>query len=84
MVELAKVRKELLTLAFIYMEKIYNRVNRKKTFEAMRGYGVQHDLVDVIENIYDRSMLKFKMLSIMTRCCKSDSGVRCLHYIYVR
>ena len=35
-------------MAFIYMEKAYDRVNRKKLFELMRGYGVQEKLVDVM------------------------------------
>ena len=41
MIEMAKVRKDCLFVAFIDMEKAYDRVNRKKLFEMMRGYGVQ-------------------------------------------
>ena len=41
MIKMAKVRKECLMVAFIDMEKVYDRVNRKKLFEVMRGYGVQ-------------------------------------------
>ena len=59
MIEMAKVRKECLYVAFIDMEKAYDRVNRKKLFEVMRGYGVQEKLVDVIERIYDGGMVKF-------------------------
>ena len=73
------------------MEKAYDRVNRKKLFEVMRGYGVQGILVDVIERIYDGSMVKFQLESIMTAWCTSDSGVRqgctlssLLFNIYVR
>ena len=76
MIEIAKVRKEFLFVAFIDMEKSYNRVDRRKLFEVMRGYGVQEILVDVIEGIYNGSMIKFEMESIMTGWCKSDSGVR--------
>ena len=47
MIEMAKVRKECLYVAFIDMEKAYDRVNRKKLFEK---------LVDVIERIYDGGM----------------------------
>ena len=47
MIEMAKVRKDCLFVAFIDMEKAYDRVNRKKLFEVMRGYGVQGILVDV-------------------------------------
>ena len=39
MIEMAKVRKECLYVAFIDIEKAYDRVNRKKLFEVMRGYG---------------------------------------------
>ena len=48
MIKMAKVRKECLYVAFIDMEKAYDRVNRKKLFEVMRDYGVQEKLVDVI------------------------------------
>ena len=76
MIEMAKVRKECLYVAFIDMKKAYDRVNRKKLFEVMRGYGVQEKLVDVIERIYDGGMVKFEMEGIRTGWCKSDSGVR--------
>ena len=76
MIEMAKVRKECLYVAFIDMEKAYDRVNRKKLFEVMRGYGVQEKLVDVIERIYDGGMVKFEMEGIRTGWCKSDYGVR--------
>ena len=35
MMEMAKVRKDCLCVAFIDMEKAYDRVNRKKLFEVM-------------------------------------------------
>ena len=35
------------------MQKVYDRVSRKKLFEVRRGYGVQGILVDMIERIYD-------------------------------
>ena len=63
---MAKVRKECLYVTFIEMEKAYDRVDRKKLFEVMRGYGVQEKLVDVIERIYDGGMIKFEMEGIMT------------------
>ena len=82
MIEMAKVRKDCLFVDFIDMEKAYDRVNRKKLFEEMRGYGVQEILVDVIERIHSGSMVKFELECIMTPWCKSDSGERqgCLHY----
>ena len=76
MIEIAKVRKECLYVAFIDMEKAYDRVNRKKLFEVMRGYGVQEKFVDVIERIYDGGMVKFEMEGIRTRWCTCHSGVR--------
>ena len=91
MIEMAKIIKECLFVAFIDMEKAYDRVDRRKLFEVMRGYGVQEILVDVIERLYNGSMIKFEMESIMTGWCKSDSGVRqgfplspLLFNIYVR
>ena len=76
MIEMAKLRKECLFVAFIDMEKPYDRVDRRTLFEVMRGYGVQIILVDVIEKIYNGSLIKFEMESIMTGWCKIDYGVR--------
>ena len=42
----------------------------------MQGYGVQEILVDVIERIYTRSMIKYEMGSVITEWCKSNSGMR--------
>ena len=91
MIEMAKVSKECLYVAFIDMEKPRDRVTRKKLFEVMRGYGVQEKLVDVIERVYDGGMVKFEMEGIRTGWCRSDSGVRqgcppspLLFNIYVR
>ena len=90
MIEMARVRK-CLFVAFIDMEKAYVRVDRRKLFEVMPGYGVQLLLVDVIERIYNGSMIKFEMECIMTGWYKSDSGIRngcplfpLLFNIYVR
>ena len=47
-----------------------------KLYLIYTGYGVQEILVDVIERIYNGSMIKFEMESIMTGWCKSDPGVR--------
>ena len=76
MIEMAKERKECLFVAFIDMEKAYDRVDRRKLFEVIRGYGVQEILADVIERICNESMIKFDMERIMTGWCKRDSGVR--------
>ena len=76
MIEMVKVRKECLFVAFNDMEKAYDRMFRNKLFVVMRGYGGQRILVDEIERIYDGSMVNFEPESIMTVWCKSDSGVR--------
>ena len=41
MIEMVKVRKDYLFVVFIDMEKAYDRVNRRKLFEVMRGYEVK-------------------------------------------
>ena len=56
---MVKGRKEEIFVAFLDMEKAYDRVNRKKLFEVMRCYGVHEKLVRLIERIYDGSMVKY-------------------------
>ena len=54
-------------------------------FEVMQQYIMQEILLDEIERIYNGSMIKIEMESIMTGWCKSDSGVSILLFnIYVR
>ena len=53
---MVKGRKEEIVVAFLDMEKAYDRVNRKKLFEVFRCYGVHEKLVRLIES------------SITTRC----------------
>ena len=70
---MARVRKDCLYVAFIDMEKDYDRVNRKKLFEVIRGYGVQEILVDVIERIYNGSMVKFEEYGGQNGICKRST-----------
>ena len=76
LIEVVKGRKEEIFVAFLDMEKAYDRVNRKKLFEVMRCYGVHEKLVRLIERIYDGSLVKFELEEVTTGWCKSDSGVR--------
>ena len=55
LIEMVKGRKEEIFVAFLDMEKSYDRVNRKKLFEVLRCYGVYEKLVRLIEIIYDGS-----------------------------
>ena len=78
-------------MAFVNMEKADARVNRKKLFEVIRGYGVHENIVGLIDIIYDGSLVTFKLEDITADWCKSDSGVRhdcllspLLFNIYVR
>ena len=91
LIDMVKGRKEEIFVAFLDMEKAYDRVNRKKLFEVMRCYGVHEKLVRLIERFYDGSLMKFELEEVTTRWCKSDSGVRqgcplspLLFNIYVR
>ena len=52
------------------MKKTYVRVDRRKLFEVMRGYGMQKTMVDVIERIYNGSMIKFEIGRVITGWCK--------------
>ena len=60
LIEMVKGRKEEIFVAFLDMEKAYDRVNRKKLFEVMRCYGVHEKLVRLIERIHDGSLVKFE------------------------
>ena len=76
LIEMMKWRKEGIFVAFMDMEKTYDRVNRKKLFEVMRCYGVHERFVRLIEIIYDGSMVKFELEKVTMGWCKTDSGVR--------
>ena len=51
LIEMVKGRKEEIFVAFLDMEKEYDRVNSKKLFEVMRCYGVHDKLVRLSERI---------------------------------
>ena len=76
LIEMVKGRKEEIFVAFLDMEKAYDRLNRKKLFEAMRCYGVHEMLVRLIEIIYDGSMVKFELEKVTSGWYKRDPGVR--------
>ena len=61
LIEMVKGRKKEIFVAFVDMEKAYDRVNRKTLFEVMRCYGVHEKLERLIERIYDGSMVKFEL-----------------------
>ena len=46
-----KGRKDEIFVAFMDIYKAYDRVNRKKLFEVMRGYGAHEKLVRLIEMV---------------------------------
>ena len=68
MVEMTKVRNKCLWI----LEKHYDRVNRNKLFGVVTCYDVQDNLVDVIERIYNGSMVTFELESSVTGWCKRD------------
>ena len=51
-------------MAFLDMEKAYDRVNRNTLFEVMRWYGVHEKLVRLIERIYYGTMVKFELVKV--------------------
>ena len=77
LIEMVKGRKDELFVAFLNMEKAYDRVNRKTLFKVMRCYGVHENLVRLIEIIYDGSVVKFEQENVTTGWCKSDRVVHC-------
>ena len=64
LIEMVKGRKEEIFVAFLDMEKTYDRVNRNKLFEVMRWYGVHEKLVRLIERIYYGTMVKFELVKV--------------------
>ena len=73
LIEVVKGRKDEI---FVDMEKSYDRVNRKKLFEVMRGFGVYENLVGLIERIFVGSMVQFELEHMRAGWCKCDPGVR--------
>ena len=71
LLETMKGRKEDKFMAFLDMEKEYDRVNWKKLFELMRCYGVHENLVRLIEIIYKGSIVKFELENVTTGWCKN-------------
>ena len=49
--------------------------SEQELFEVMRRYRAHENLVEMIERIYDGSMVKFGRENMTTGWCKSDSGV---------
>ena len=76
MMEMAAARGEELYIAFIDMEKAYDRVNRKKLFGVLRMYGVDEIIVSLIERVYEDNLVKFELGSYQTAWCDSNSGAR--------
>ena len=70
LIEMVKGRKEEIFVAFLDMEKAYDRVNRKKLFKVMRCYGMHEKFLRLIERIYDGSMVKFELEKVTTGWCK--------------
>ena len=90
-IEITKARNDRLFLAFLDLEKAFDRVNRDKLFEILREYGIGEDTVKVIQNIYTGSKVKFVWKGIETDWVETKSGVRqgcplspLLFNIYVR
>ena len=76
MMEMNRIRGEQFFIAFVDMEKAYDRVNRKKLFEVMGGYGISEYLVRIIERVYEENRVKFVLEGVETDWCTSNSGVR--------
>ena len=76
LIEMTRRRKVCLFVAFIDMEKAYDRVDRKKLFEVLRAYGIHEKMVSLIERVYSGNMVKFELGNVVTKWCKSESGVR--------
>ena len=73
---MVKWRKDYILVAFLDIDKAYDRVNRKKLLEVIICYGVHEDLVRLIKRIYDGSMVKFELENVSTGLCKRDTGGR--------
>ena len=75
LIEMTRMRKIGLCVAFIDMEKTYDRV-RKQLGEVLRAYGKHEKFVSLIERVYSGNMVKFELGNVVTEWCKHESGVR--------
>ena len=75
-IETCKQRGDKLFLGFLDLEKAYDRVNRGKLFDILKRYGIGCKFVEVIENIYKGSEVKFIWKGVETEWVETKSGVR--------
>ena len=73
--EVLKAQGRELLLGFLDLEKAFDRVDRRRLFEALRRYGFG-PWVPVLEEIYSHNEVIFSFRGIRTARCQNTSGVR--------
>lgn len=73
--EVRRVQKLPLYLCFIDLEKAYDKVDRRKLFEVLRGHG-GGEWVTMLEDMYHGNMVNFSWRGIHTDQVSNTSGVR--------
>ena len=63
-------------VAFIDLEKAYDRVNREKLWEALRQAQVEEGLVSAVQSLYMECEAKMKVGEQYSEWLKVDQGVR--------
>ena len=69
LIEMTRRRKVCLFVAFIDMEKAYDRVHREILFEVLRAYGIHEKMVSLIESVNSGNMVKFELGNVVTNWC---------------
>ena len=63
-------------IAFLDIEKAYDRVNRYKMCKILERVGVSDKFTSIIKSLYEHTRAKYSLGDIETDCVESNRGVR--------
>ena len=78
------MRKNVMYMDFMDLEKTYDKVNRKALWQVLRMYDVGSKLLSGIKSIYVDSLAFVRVKGGEGECFRIDSGVRqgCIMYTW--
>ena len=74
--EMSNARGDQLLLAFIDLEKAYDRVDRKKLLDVLEKRGMSPGLVNLLAEVYSGDRVKFVLKDVETPFIEVTAGVR--------